>query len=139
VKFSKTSDGGYGKASSSGNINKNHIRSLNLHEQEGSTSAKMEVDAESYAGYVRYQKMMNYNLMSIHGGNGVCDCVPKATVIVENSPVSFTIGTGSPINVIDEVTWSSIKGKHMLEECLRTFYAFKAVEKLLVIYLKKKL
>ena len=68
----------------------------------------MDVSSEDYADYLRYKNLANYGINTVTTGmiRAIQD-MPRATVKIAGCPVDFLVDTGSPVNVIDEITFKS--------------------------------
>lgn len=93
------------------------------------------MDAESYAEYVRYKEAIEYQMNSISTYSNTAqesssigtiriNDGPRALISLQGTVVSFLIDTGSPVNVIDETTFTALAIKPELECCNTLFYGF---------------
>ncbi len=112
---------GYKNSNSSGqNRHGNSIRQVGF-----SQDGEHTVNDEEYAEFLRYKKATDYGLYrikmaSLHHVNGG----PRSEIELLGNKISCLVDTGSPINVIDEKTFFSLKHLPMLEKCNTKYFGY---------------
>jgi len=102
-------------------------------ETQSSERERISISKDEYAEFIRFKQSQAFGL------NRVCEqhCSPetartvpregpRANVLVHGEKITFSVDTGSTINVIDETTWSAIKSKPTLDRCNTRYYGYTA-------------
>ena len=91
------------------------------------------VDDEEYAEFLRYKKNVGYGLFAVGKSASVhCGKVsrinegPKVNIELLGSSLGCLVDTGSPINVIDEKSFTSLKVRPRLEACNTKYFGYNA-------------
>jgi hypothetical protein len=97
---------------------------------DASPSDYIRVDGPEYANFVRYQQALSYTCNAITTEQSVShvqtSASPRAIVIIHESPVDMMIDTGSPVNIIDELTYQRLQPQPALEKCNTNFFGYTA-------------
>ena len=111
-----------------------HIRQIDTFLNSGSTDSNTHtLDEAECAKYIRFKQAEQYGLFAVKSNDIRANDGPRVKATVENTKLLFLIDTGAPINVIDEVTYTTMDPKPTLEKCNTTFYGYKADEPLPII------
>jgi hypothetical protein len=101
--------------------------------QPPTVASKQQSQAE-HDEYLRYQKLIEYGLctfaISDPSSQSHSESGPTASATVLNTSIAFLVDTGAPVNILDEATFSRIKGNTSLEECNIPIYGYGATKPL---------
>ena len=108
--------------------------SAEQHVQQATVASKQLSQAE-YDEYLRYKKLTEYglNTFAINGHPSYksrFESGPTAPAKVLDTTIVFLVDTGAPVNILDEATFSRIKGKTSLEKCTIPIYGYGATQPL---------
>jgi hypothetical protein len=98
------------------------------------TVASKQLSQAEVDEYLRYQKLIEYGLctfaISDPSSQSRFESGPTASATVLNTSIAFLVDTGAPVNILDEATFSRIKGNTSLEECNIPIYGYGATQPL---------
>jgi hypothetical protein len=98
------------------------------------TEASKQLSQAEVDEYLRYQKLIEYGLctfaISDPSSQAHSESSPTASATVLDTSIAFLVDTGAPVNILDEATFSRIKGNTSLEECNIPIYGYGATKPL---------
>ena len=100
------------------------------------TVASKQLSQAEYDEYLRYKRLTDYglNTFAINGNpSSHSESGPTASATVLDTSIAFLVDTGAPVNILDEATFSRIKGKTRLEKCTIPIYGYGATKPLKIM------
>jgi hypothetical protein len=101
------------------------------------TVANKQLSQAEVDEYLRYQKLIEYGLctfaISDPSSQFPSESGPTTLATVLDMPIAFLVDTGAPVNILDEVTFTKIKGKTSLEKCTIPIYGYGATQPLKIM------
>ena len=113
------------KPSGSNSQRPSSIKQIDAHDPPSSESHT--VNSEDYAEFMRY-KSSQYYMSAIKEGEPIqyVSSGPKAAIGLLDSQLVCLVDTGSPVNVIDELTYKKLASKPNLEQCNTKYFGYTA-------------
>ena len=116
-----------------------HIANVSTGENvQQATVASKQLSQAEYDEYLRYKRLTDYGLNTFavnvnpssqsHSESG-----PTTLATVLDTSIAFLVDTGAPVNILDEATFSRIKGKTRLEKCTIPIYGYGATKPLKIM------
>jgi hypothetical protein len=110
------------------------------------TIAAKQLSQAEIDEFLRYKKLTDYGLNTFAINNNPSshshsELGPTATAKVLDTAIAFLVDTGAPVNILDEATFSRIKGNSLekctiptsLEKCTIPFYGYGATKPLEIL------
>ena len=102
------------------------------------TIAAKQLSQAEVDEFLRYKKLTDYGLNTFAINNNPSshshsELGPTATAKVLDTAIAFLVDTGAPVNILDEATFSRIKGNTSLEKCTIPFYGYGATKPLEIL------
>ena len=90
------------------------------------SNEKSRFSEAEISDFLRHRAVGMYDLYTIGTAADLISAGPRVFVKINDTPYSFLIDTGSPINAIDEQLFNSLKPKPSLKPVNLNFYGYTA-------------
>jgi hypothetical protein len=102
------------------------------------TLASRQLNQAEYDEYLRYKRLTDYGLntfaINSHPSyKSRFESGPTASATVLAQSIAFLVDTGAPVNILNESTFSRIKGKTILDKSTKPIYGYGATKPLEIL------